>query len=111
MEYVDFRDQTWRTVLHPTSIHTKISSGHSTTTAPLPTVHPVATRPQSQLSVDMKAAPGVLRVSQGLVHTASLTADVWRTKEGEETKAATIFNHYTVCNDTLEDLHFGQVRH
>ena len=74
-----------------------------------------------------------MRVSQGLVHTLTAAVAVVRgvaTTEivrgmastelvrgvtstevvrGVASTRSMVFNHYLICNDTLEELHFGQV--
>ena len=63
----------------------------------------------------LKCSPAVLRLSQGLLHTTSLSLHTWTMeKEGEDggmavEKSAVILNHFILCNNTLQDLHFGQV--
>lgn len=70
----------------------------------------------------LKCSPVVVRVSQGLLHTTSLAVHTWtmgrereeeeeREGEGERVAKRTpvILNHFILCNDTLQDLHFGQV--
>ena len=67
-----------------------------------------------ELTVAVKCSPAVVRVSQGLVHTTILAAHAWSSSVGDnitskETSSFTIFNQFILCNDTLEDLHIGQV--
>ena len=74
----------------------------------------------SDMFVTVKCSPAVARISQGLLHTAFLTVHTWtldrekeREREGEGEKESgitpVILNHFILCNDTLHDLHFGQV--
>lgn len=86
----------------------------------------------SNMFVTVKCSPAVARISQGLLHTAFLTVRTWtldrekerekeREGEGEGEKEGegerekergitpVILNHFILCNDTLHDLHFGQV--
>ena len=62
----------------------------------------------------VKCSPAVLRFSQGLLHATSLSVHTWtREKKGESgiavEESAAILNHFILCNNTLQDLHFGQV--
>lgn len=60
------------------------------------------------LSITFHCSPAVFRLSQGLVHTVSMAAHVW--KENSKASAALLLTaHYILCNDTLDDIHFGQV--
>ena len=70
--------------------------------------------------MSLSCGPSVLRLSQSLVHTTSMAINLWREKSGVEreggerttssTAAATLLTgHYVLCNDTLDDIHFGQV--
>ena len=65
--------------------------------------------------VSLKCSPAVLRISQGLLHTISLsvhTSTMEREGEGEGAsveKPVVILNHFILCNNTFQDLHFGQV--
>ncbi len=76
----------------------------------------------SGLSVSLNCFPSVLRVSQSLVHTTSMAVSSWREREKDEVKereeggkvtssaaADLLTGHYVLCNDTLDDIHFGQV--
>lgn len=69
------------------------------------------TNSSSELTVAVKCSPVVVRVSQGLVHTTTLAAHAWSSSVDDNTtsKETTIFNQFILCNDTLEDLHIGQV--
>lgn len=80
------------------------------------------------LSLNIKSSPSVVRISQGLVHTSTLAAHVWLTsfltsqeaspersgdsqglEQCDTDPVPLLLNHYILCNDTLEDLHIGQV--
>lgn len=64
----------------------------------------------SGLFANLKCGPAVFRVSQGLVHTTSMTAHLWKEREDDGVPAAILLHsHYILCNDTLDDIHFGQV--
>ena len=72
------------------------------------------TNSSSELTVAVKCSPTVVRVSQGLVHTTTLAAHAWNSSvdddtTSKETSSFIIFNQFILCNDTLEDLHIGQV--
>lgn len=47
-----------------------------------------------------------VRVSQGLVHTLMATSEVMK---GVASSVGVVFNHYLICNDTLEEIRLGQV--
>ena len=73
--------------------------------------------------MSLNCASSVLRLSQSLVHTTSMALSSWRRdNEKEEVKeierggkitssaaANLLTGHYVLCNDTLDDIHFGQV--
>ena len=81
----------------------------------------------ASLSINLKSSPSVLRISQGFVHTSILAAQVWlnslssRNANQDDCNdiqgpgvctldpVSLLLNHYILCNDTLEDLHIGQV--
>ena len=71
----------------------------------------------SGLSVSLSCGPSVLRLSQSLVHTTSMAVNLWREREeGKKWEGSTslaaadlLMGHYVLCNDTLDDIHFGQV--
>lgn len=71
------------------------------------------TNSSSEHTVAVKCSPAVVRVSQGLVHTTTLAAHAWSSGVDDYTiskeTSFTIFNQFILCNDTLEDLHIGQV--
>ena len=54
--------------------------------------------------------PAVFRLSPGLVHTTTMAAHLWKEREDDRLPAAILLqSHYILCNDTLDDIHFGQV--
>ena len=67
--------------------------------------------------MELRCSPAVVRISQGLVHTATLAGSVWKTTHLDENDndkvkghpACYLLNNYILCNDTVEDLHIGQV--
>ena len=70
------------------------------------------------VSASLNCSPAVVRLSQGLLHTTTLAVHAWSTKgetgregerESEAEKKAVILNHFILCNDTMQDIHFGQV--
>ena len=73
----------------------------------------------SSLSASLSCGPSVIRLSQSLVHTTSMAVNLWREKEEGEREgrgqtassadADLLMGHYILCNDTLDDIHFGQV--
>ena len=92
--FVDFRDLCWRRTLECAKLSIGIFQQYNFDSA----------RPQSlKLEVSVKVDSISLQVSQGLVHTLSLTHHMWSTSQ-----AVTLLTHYIICNDTVEDLHFGQ---
>ena len=99
LDFVDLGDMTWRTALYP--VDTSLSVDHA------PSL-PVPPSPPPSLSVTLESGAGVLRVSQGLLHTSALAATVWG---GGAVGVASppILNHFIICNNSLEDIHFGQV--
>lgn len=60
----------------------------------------------SSYAVSLATDLSTVRVSQGLVHTLTAALEVVR---GVSSSRGMVFNHYLICNDTLEELHFGQV--
>ena len=70
------------------------------------------------VSASLNCSPAVVRLSQGLLHTTTCAVHAWSTKgetggEGERESGAkekaVILNHFILCNDTMQDIHFGQV--
>lgn len=47
-----------------------------------------------------------VRFSQGLVHSLTATSEVMK---GVACAGVMVFSHYLICNDTLEEIHLGQV--
>ena len=151
MEYVDFGDLVWRTAAYPTKVSGCFEYTHSTEVSArvsareLFLVYFVSFYAQTSLdappnskslSISLASSPALMRFSQGLVHTSTLSAHVWlnsglvtsgrkvaREEAGTETEdssdggsesvdsAALLLNHYIICNDTMEDLHVRQVSH
>ncbi len=91
-------------------------------------------QPESSLTVTVAVSPAVLKISQGLVHTLSLTLHAWRptitfmrgiygahkldgVTEIEKSRslestcvtAVSLPGYFVVCNDTNQDLIIGQV--
>ena len=94
VDFVDFRDLSWRRALECAKISIGIFQQCNMD----------ATKPESlKLEASIKADVLSLHVSQGLVHTLSLAHHMWTTSE-----PVTLLTHYIICNDTVEDLHFGQ---
>lgn len=64
----------------------------------------------SGLFANLQCGPAVFRLSQGLVHTTTMAAHLWKEREDDKMPAAILLqSHYILCNDTLDDIHFGQV--
>ena len=64
------------------------------------------------VTVNTKCGSTLVRVSQGLVHTSTLSFHLWSgilLGEPSGTGSSPLLNHVVVCNDTLESLHIGQV--
>lgn len=94
VEFVDFRDLCWRRALECAKLSIGIFQQCSLD----------STKPEGlKLEASVKADVLSLHVSQGLVHTLSLTHHMWSTNQ-----PVTLLTHYIICNDTVEDLHFGQ---
>lgn len=64
--------------------------------------------PPVWLDVNMEAGTVLTHVSQPTIHTIALSAIAWG-QTGLSEAERVIFNHYIICNDTHEDLRFGQV--
>ena len=66
----------------------------------------------------MSSDPVLVRLSPSLVHTVAVATKVWSSsgdgpEEEEETpnqRQVVMSAHFSVCNDTVEDVVLGQVR-
>lgn len=94
VEFVDFRDLCWRGVLECAGVNISVFHQHNFDSA-----KPKRLKLESSVKTDVLS----LQVSQGLVHTLSLAHHMWSTNQ-----PVTLLTHYIICNDTVEDLHFGQ---
>ena len=94
VEFVDFRDLCWRSALECTRISIGVFHQYN-----WDSVKPDCLK----LEASAKADTLSLHVSQGLVHTLSLAHHMWSTDQ-----PVTLLTHHIICNDTVEDLHFGQ---
>lgn len=61
------------------------------------------------LSASLYCGPAVFRLSQALVHTTAMAAHLWKEKTDRASPALLLHSHFILCNDTLDDIHFGQV--
>ena len=107
IEFLDFLDLTWRVALHPTHLYVHLERKMNQLSASCS-----STGRENWWDVTLKCSPAVVRWSQGLLHTTSLALHTWTNEElgeGGGERERTILNHYILCNDTLQDLHFGQV--
>ena len=94
VEFVDFRDLCWRKALECAKLSIGAFQQYNLD----------STKPESlKLEASVKADILSLHISQGLIHTLSLTHHMWSTSQ-----PVTLLTHYIICNDTVEDLHFGQ---
>lgn len=91
IEFVDFRDLCWRRALECVEFSIGMFQQYNHDSTKL------------KLEASVKADILSLHISQGLVHTLSLADHVWSTGQ-----PVTLLTHYIICNDTVEDLHFGQ---
>lgn len=94
VDFVDFRDLSWRRASECAKLSIGTFQQYKTDATKLESL---------KLEASIKADVLSLHVSQGLVHTLSLAHHMWTTNE-----PVTLLTHYIMCNDTVEDLHFGQ---
>ena len=89
MQFVDFRDLAWRSAVECMQVSIGVFQQHNPTNLKL----------EAAIKADLLS----LHVSQGLSHTLLLAHHMWSTSQ-----PVTLLTHYIICNDTVEDLHFGQ---
>ena len=94
IEFVDFRDLCWRRAIECAEISIGVFQQRSCDSVK---------SERLKLEASIKADILSLHVSQGLLHTLSLADHMWSTAQ-----PVTLLTHYIICNDTVEDLHFGQ---
>lgn len=158
LDFVDFRDLTWRRAAFPADLHADVQVSRQHEVSPhggavccnrvlavtlschvtfraqyttqegawySPPLLPLFLQVTASVEADleqnaqafditavMKCSPALVRVSQGLVHTTTLSFHMWSgTVFGEAPGSASspILSHYVICNDTLDSLHVGQV--
>ena len=94
INFVDFRDLCWRRALDCAKLSIGVFQQYN-----LGPTKPESFKLEASVTADVLS----LNVSQGFVHTLSLTHHMWSTSQ-----PVTLLTHYIICNDTVEDLHFGQ---